>query len=53
MADVAFVAVALGFFGLCVGYVRALDRMVRHAEADGTDEVADVVDRAGVVGEAR
>ena len=28
MADVVFVVVVVGFFGLCVAYVRGLDRMV-------------------------
>jgi hypothetical protein len=32
MADLAFVAVAIVFFALCVLYVRGLDRLVRSAE---------------------
>ena len=32
MADVVFVAITLGFFGLCVAYVRGLDRLVRSSE---------------------
>lgn len=28
MADLVFVILAIAFFGLCVVYVRALDRMV-------------------------
>lgn len=51
MADVAFVAVALGFFGLCVGYIRLLDRMVRSSDEDeaGTGELPE----AELAGEAR
>jgi hypothetical protein len=41
MADVAFVAVALGFFGLCVGYVRLLDLMVRRSDEDEAAAEAD------------
>jgi hypothetical protein len=32
MADIAFIAATLTFFGLCVAYVRGLDRIVRAAE---------------------
>ena len=32
MADVAFIALTIGFFGLCVAYVRGLDRLVRTSE---------------------
>jgi hypothetical protein len=32
MADIAFIGGTLAFFGLCVAYVRGLDRIVRAAE---------------------
>lgn len=32
MADLAFIAATLGFFGLCEAYIRGLDRTVRAAE---------------------
>jgi hypothetical protein len=32
MADLAFVAVTLVFFAVCVLYVRGLDRLVRSAD---------------------
>ena len=32
MADIAFIAAAIAFFGLCVAYVRGLDRIVRASE---------------------
>jgi hypothetical protein len=32
MADIVFIGVMLGFFGLCVAYVRGLDRLVRSGE---------------------
>lgn len=32
MADVIFIATALAFFAICVGYVRGLDRLVRSTE---------------------
>jgi hypothetical protein len=32
MADIVFVVVALAFFGLCVLYVRACDRLVHGTE---------------------
>ncbi len=32
MADFAFIAATIAFFGLCVAYVRGLDRIVRAAE---------------------
>lgn len=35
MADIVFVVVALAFFGLCVIYVQACDRLVRGTEEDG------------------
>lgn len=38
MADAVFVAVALGFFALCVGYVRVLDRLVGRSEDAETGE---------------
>lgn len=34
MADLVFIAATLAFFGVCVLYVRALDRMVSKAESD-------------------
>ena len=32
MQDLLFIVVGLAFFGLCVAYVRGLDRLVRAAE---------------------
>jgi hypothetical protein len=32
MADLAFIAATLAFFGLCAAYIRGLDRIVRAAE---------------------
>ncbi|MET0697136.1 MAG: hypothetical protein ABWZ58_06880 [Acidimicrobiia bacterium] len=32
MADIAFIIATLAFFGLCVAYIRGLDRIVRAAE---------------------
>lgn len=32
MADVALVGLVIGFLGLCVAYVRWLDRMIRSAD---------------------
>ena len=32
MADIAFIAATLAFFGLCVAYVRGLNRIVHAAE---------------------
>ncbi|HVV35321.1 MAG TPA: potassium transporter Trk [Acidimicrobiales bacterium] len=32
MADVVFILVTAVFFGLCVAYVRGLDRLVRTSE---------------------
>ncbi len=32
MADIVFILVGLAFFGLCVAYVRGLDRLVRASE---------------------
>lgn len=41
MADIVFIAVTVAFFGVCVAYVRGLDRIVRAAEeADAVHEVA-------------
>jgi hypothetical protein len=41
MADIAFVGTGLAFFGLCVAYVRGLDRIVRAGEeAEATHEEA-------------
>jgi hypothetical protein len=40
MADIIFVAVAVAFFGLCVLYVRACDRLVR-GTAEGPEAGAD------------
>jgi hypothetical protein len=34
MADIVFVVIALAFFGLCVLYVRACDRLVRSTEEE-------------------
>ena len=38
MADLIFVLITLAFFGLCVAYVRACDRLVRGG--DGTPDTA-------------
>jgi len=32
MADIVFILVVLGFFAICVAYVRGVDRMVRSTE---------------------
>lgn len=32
MADIVFLAVAAGFFGVCVLYIRGCDRIIRGAE---------------------
>jgi hypothetical protein len=47
VADVVFVLLTVGFFGLCVAYVRGLDRLLHaaddpHAEArtEATGEVS-------------
>jgi hypothetical protein len=40
MADLIFVALTVAFFALCVGYVRACDRIVT-----GAREPADELDR--------
>ena len=32
MADIVFVATVLAFVGICVAYVRGLDRLVRDSE---------------------
>ena len=35
MADVIFIAIVLAFFGICVGFVRACDRLIASStEAD-------------------
>jgi hypothetical protein len=36
MADVIFVLVGLVFFGLCLAYVRACDRLVGRHDDEGT-----------------
>lgn len=42
MADFAFIAAAIAFFGLCVAYVRGLDRIVRATEeAEGETHETD------------
>ena len=40
MADIAFITTTLAFFGICLAYVRGLDRIVRGSEETeaGTDE---------------
>lgn len=50
MADVVFVVVALGFFGLCVAYVRGLDRLVRSAEEP--DDAEELDEPTELMGEA-
>lgn len=48
MADAIFVVVALGFFGLCVAYVRGLERMVTAADESGdAAETIEATDEAG------
>ncbi|MGH3485508.1 MAG: hypothetical protein ACRDPQ_19985 [Nocardioidaceae bacterium] len=44
MTDLLFVAIAVAFFALCVGYVRACDRIV---ESDGkqADDATPDLDR--------
>ena len=37
MADVAFVAVIIGFFALCAAFVRGCDRIVRSDDDDSAD----------------
>ena len=37
MQDIVFIAVATGFFGICVAYVRGLDRIVRLAEPEPSE----------------
>lgn len=32
MADVVFIVITIAFFGICVAYVRGLDRLVRSSE---------------------
>jgi hypothetical protein len=34
VVDIGFIALAVGFFALCVAYVRGLDRIVRAGEGD-------------------
>lgn len=47
MADVLFLAVLTAFFGVCVAFVRAVDRMLERG-ADGTDAARTDADvRAG------
>ena len=41
MADIAFVAVIIGFFAICVTFVRGCDRIVR-SDDDGSADTADV-----------
>ena len=40
MADIVFVAIALGFFAVCVAYVRGLDGLVR--SGDDSETVAEL-----------
>lgn len=47
MADIIFVLIAVAFFGLCVLYVRACDRLVRKSE--DTPEAASEVGEVGNV----
>ena len=49
MADIIFVLVAVAFFGLCVLYVRACDRLVGGGEAPPDTErgVAEPLVEAG------
>lgn len=53
MADIVFVLVALAFFGVCVVYIRACDRLVRGSEggspAAGAPEAPD--DAASITAE--
>ena len=47
MADVVFIGGMLAFFGLCVAYVRGLDRLVRGAEeTEAIHEVTEVAEVA-------
>ena len=41
MADIAFVAVIIGFFAICVAFVRGCDRIVR-SDDDGSGDTAEV-----------
>jgi len=36
MADVVFIALTLGFFGLCVAFVRGCDRLIGAATEEDT-----------------
>lgn len=38
MADIAFIALALAFLGLCVLYVRGCERIIASAEEDAKPE---------------
>lgn len=49
MADVVLVATVLGFFGLCVLYVRFCDRMIRHDDIGETVAESPVESAAGSV----
>jgi hypothetical protein len=49
MADIIFVLVAVAFFGLCVLYVRACDRLVGGSEA-APDTERGVADAPAEVG---
>lgn len=40
MADVIYLAIVLVFFGLCVGFVRACDRLIASSTEEGSDETA-------------
>ena len=42
MADIAFIAAGIAFFGLCVVYVRGLDRIVKVAEVAEEDVQGEV-----------
>jgi len=35
MADVVYIAVVVAFLGLCVAYVRGIDRMISAADDEG------------------
>ena len=49
MADVVFIGGMLAFFGLCVAYVRGLDRLVRGAEeTEETGAIHEVTEAAEV-----
>jgi hypothetical protein len=42
MSDVLFIAIVIGFFALCVAYVRGLDRLVRSTEEAEAEMVQEV-----------